>query len=317
MDFVKDLGLLALGSRLRRLSDRIMTSGGEIYRASDIDFEPRWFPVYRLLADRGPTTVGDCARELGLTHSAVSQTARAMSKRGILSSRRDASDERRRLLELSEEGAALLPELRGLWDDIEAGVRDAVDYGGVDILAAVEGVEQAFAVQSLSERVAVHTRARALGAVDIVDFRPEYREYFKTLNLEWLEKYFTVEPVDREVLWNPEAILDEGGAILFARVDGEIVGTCALQKQGETWELTKMAVTEAHQGKQIGKKLMLAIIERARSMGLDQLYLVTNSSLTPAVTLYRKAGFRVTHCGQHPKYERGDLTMELDLGTVA
>ena len=74
-----------------------------------------------------------------------------------------------------------------------------------------------------------------------------------------------------------------------------------------------MAVTEAHQGKKIGKKLMVATLERAREMNLDKLYLVTNSSLTAAVSLYRKVGFRVTNCGQHPKYERGDLTMEIDL----
>ena len=115
------------------------------------------------------------------------------------------------------------------------------------------------------------------------------------------------------MLWNPELIVDDGGAILFARVDGEIVGTCALQRQDDKWEVTKMAVTEAYQGRQIGKKLLLATIERARAMGLSNLYLVTNSSLTPAVTLYRKTGFRVSHCGQHPKYERGDLTMELAL----
>jgi len=313
MDFVKDIGLLALGSRLRRLSDRIMASGAEIYRQTEIDFEPRWFPVYSLLAERGPMTVGVCARELGLTHAAVSQTARAMAKKGITTSRKDTADERRRFLELTDKGRALLPQLRDIWADIEGGVREAVDYGGVDILAAIEGIEQALAVQGLSERVAAVRTQRLMTKVEIIDFRPEYREFFKTLNLEWLEKYFSVEPVDREILWHPEQILEDGGAILFARVDGEVVGTCALQRQGEGWELTKMAVTEPHQGRQIGKKLMLAAIDRAREMGLERLYLVTNSSLTPAVTLYRKVGFRVTQCGQHPKYERGDLTMELDL----
>lgn len=313
MDFVKDLGLLALGSRLRRLSDRIMASGADVYRASDVDFEPRWFPVYRLLVDQGPTTVGDCARALGLTHSAVSQTARAMTKAGVVQSRRDSTDERRRLLELSEKGAALLPRLHALWADIEAAARDAAAYSGVDVLAALEGMEQALAVQSLSERVFAHQRTRMLGDVEILDFDPEYREYFRTLNLEWLEKYFVVEPVDRAVLWNPESIVEAGGAILFARVDDEIVGTCALQQDDGKWELTKMAVTESHQGRQIGRKLLLAAIERAREMGVEQLFLVTNSSLSAAVTLYRKTGFRVTQCGPHPKYERGDLTMELTL----
>lgn len=313
MDFVHDLELLALGSRLRRLSDRIMGSGQEIYRATELDFEPRWFPVYRLLADHGPLNVGQCARRLGLTHAAVSQTASAMGRRGIIASRRDPDDERRRLLDLTEKGRELLPRLREVWVDIEQGVRDAVDYGGVDILAALEGIEQALAVQSLSERVSVHRARRMMSAVEIVDFRPEYREHFKTLNLEWLEKHFSVEPVDREVLWNPERILEEGGVILFALIDGQVVGTCALQRQGDKWELTKMAVTAAHQGRKIGKTLMLATLERAREMGIETLYLVTNSSLTPAVSLYRKVGFRVTSCGQHPKYQRGDLTMELAL----
>jgi len=117
-----------------------MASGQEIYRSIEIDFEPRWFPVYRLLVDHGPLTVGECARELGLTHAAVSQTALAMGKRGISSSRKDADDERRRFLELTDKGRELLPRLREIWEDIESGVRDAVDYGGVDILAALEGI---------------------------------------------------------------------------------------------------------------------------------------------------------------------------------
>jgi putative acetyltransferase len=40
---------------------------------------------------------------------------------------------------------------------------------------------------------------------------------FARLNIEWLERGFTVEPHDREVLGDPEAhILAPGGRILFA-----------------------------------------------------------------------------------------------------
>ena len=313
MDFVRELGVLALGSRLRRLSDRIMASGQQVYRMTEIDFEPRWFPVYRLLADGGSKTVGDCARELGLTHASVSQTAAAMAKRGITTSREDCDDARRRLLELTDKGRDLLPQLRGIWSDIEASISDVVEYGGVDILAALAGIEQALTVQSLSERAAEHRASRLMDAVDIVDFKPEYREDFRDLNVEWLEKYFVVEPVDREILWNPERIIEDGGVILFAKSNDAIVGTCALLKQGDGWELSKMAVTEAYQGRKIGKALMLATLERARSMGIGKLFLVTNSTLTPAIAMYRKVGFRVTQSGQHPKYERGDLTMEMSL----
>ena len=313
MDFIDDLGMLALGSRLRRLSDRIMSSGVVVYRSAEVRFEPRWFPVFRALADHGELTVGECARKLGLTHAAVSQTAKRLLERGLIEASRDAEDERRRLLSLSESGVAMLPRLRELWDDIESSLRDAVDYGGVDILAAVQGLESALAVQSLSERVADRRRRRMLETVEIIGFAPELAEHFSRLNVEWLEKYFTVEPVDEKLFADPSVIVSGGGDILFARVDGQIVGTCALQREGDDCELTKMAVTQQWQGRRIGAKLLRAAIERARELGVPTLHLITNSKLVPAINLYRKHGFRVTHSGPHPKYDRGDLMMELTL----
>ena len=60
----------------------------------------------------------------------------------------------------------------------------------------------------------------------IEPFKPEYREQFMRLNLEWLEKYFHVEPHDLEVLYDPEDhIIEPGGEIFFAKLNGNIVGT--------------------------------------------------------------------------------------------
>ncbi|MEM9459758.1 MAG: bifunctional helix-turn-helix transcriptional regulator/GNAT family N-acetyltransferase [Myxococcota bacterium] len=317
MDFIDELGLLALGSRLRRLSDRIMSSGLTLYRASQVDFEPRWFPVFRVLADRGQMTVGECARSLGLTHAAVSQTAKRLTERGLVVANRDTSDERRRLLSLSTEGRALVPRLRDLWDDIDRSMREAVEYGGVDILAAVQGLENALAVQSLSERVSERQRERVLDSIEIVDFEPAHAEHFERLNREWLEKDFCVEPVDQALFDDPEVIVAGGGAILFARCHNEFVGTCALQMNSQGCELTKMAVTERWRGRRVGAKLLQSAIDRARGLGVPTLHLVTNSRLIPAVNLYRKFGFRVTHSGPHPKYDRGDLMMERVLGPAA
>ena len=313
MDFIGEMELLALGSRLRRLSDRIMSSGAAIYRAQEVDFEPRWFPLFRLLADKGELTVGECARSLELTHAAISQTASKMTGRGLIEVVKDPKDERRRYLKLSDTGREMLPHLRELWGDIEHCIADAVDYSGIDILAAVEGLESAFAISSLSDRVTEHRRNRMLSTVQIVDFKKEFALDFKRLNLEWLEKYFTVEPIDEEVLSHPEHIIDDGGAILFATLEDEVVGCCALMFEDDQCELTKMAVTEKHRGRRIGSKLLEAALDRARSLNLSKVHLVTNSGLLPAVNLYRKFGFRVQHAGQNEKYERGDLMMEVAL----
>ena len=149
--------------------------------------------------------------------------------------------------------------------------------------------------------------------IRIVGWDPRHAAAFRDLNLEWLERYFVVEPVDREVLDNPQRlIIDAGGEILFA-VDGEggVLGTCALLRvNDDEVELTKMAVTSARQGAGIGRRLIDAAIECFRQMPGDTLFLEINSSLVAAVTLYRSVGFELEdgiRPGSH--YDRADTYM--------
>jgi len=51
---------------------------------------------------------------------------------------------------------------------------------------------------------------------------------FKSLNIEWLDKFFVIEPFDELVLSNPQSeILEKGGYILMAELEKEVVGTFA------------------------------------------------------------------------------------------
>ena len=70
------------------------------------------------------------------------------------------------------------------------------------------------------------------------------------------------------------------------------MGTCALQKTGPAaFELTKMGVRESARGLKAGEFLLGKVIERARELGADTLYLLTNSACAPAIHLYEKLGF--------------------------
>ena len=70
------------------------------------------------------------------------------------------------------------------------------------------------------------------GQVKIVDFDPRYGDAFKTLNVEWLDALFEVEPIDDKVLSNPQSIITKGGAILYALQGEGVIGCCALKHQG-------------------------------------------------------------------------------------
>ena len=153
-----------------------------------------------------------------------------------------------------------------------------------------------------------------MNEVKIITYLKQYRDQFKTLNYEWLNKYFEIEPMDEAILSNPQKIIDDGGQIFLALIDAEAVGTVALIKVNEsTFELAKMAVTENHQGKSIGKKLCLAAIEYAKEMHFKSIFLESNSKLTPAINLYKKLGFKTIPGELSSHYKRCDINMSLDL----
>ncbi|BAP29641.1 transcriptional regulator [Chryseobacterium sp. StRB126] len=152
--------------------------------------------------------------------------------------------------------------------------------------------------------------------VKIISYEPQYKEAFKTLNEEWIKKFFVMEPSDYKLLDNPEEeIINKGGYIAFALLNGEAVGTCALVKAHEeplAFELSKMAVSPKAQGKKIGYLLGNALVEKARELKAEKVFLETNSVLVPAIKLYEKLGFKHTPI-TNPGYDRGDVQMELDL----
>lgn len=149
--------------------------------------------------------------------------------------------------------------------------------------------------------------------IRVVGFEPRWRDDFATLNLEWLERWFVVEPYDREVLEHPERdILARGGHILFA-VDAanHALGTVALKHEGEgVYELTKMAVAPAARGRGVGRLLMDGALALYRSLDARELFLESSSKLAPALALYESVGFRhhpAPRAGSH--YARADVHM--------
>lgn len=327
MDLLSELGALALGSRLRRLTDRLAQDVTLIYKELDIDFEPRWFPVYYLLSRKSPLSIMDIAKILDISHPAVNQIAGEMIKHGVVDALKDDTDKRKRLLTLTDKGRDMLPVLQDIWDDVHRAVQSLLESTGSEIMQSIHKLEGGLDERGLYARYTECQSRKLRSSIEIVESTPELLPHFKALNLEWIEKYFRVEAADEKVLNSPEAeILDKGGVILFARRENchgevEVLGTCALVKLGNGMvELAKMAVTEKVRGKKIGQKLMEAAIRKARELDAGILVLETNTRLIPAINLYKKMGFIPVEADYHspnsdtePHYERVDLRMRLEL----
>ena len=150
----------------------------------------------------------------------------------------------------------------------------------------------------------------------IVPFNADYKSAFEYLNREWIEEYFVMEEEDLKTLQNPESyVMERGGEIFFAVLDGDVVGTAAmLQTSKGVYELAKMAVTKNLQGLGIGKKLLKRCIDFSKEKEANEIFLITNDSLKPALNLYLSCGFVLNDQNDDNRYERGNTKMNLILG---
>ena len=152
------------------------------------------------------------------------------------------------------------------------------------------------------------------GRVVLRRFQPGDEKPFKELNESWISHDFEIEPGDRDILGDPKGkILEKGGQICVAELDGEVVGCCALVpiKPGE-FELAKMTVSDAVRGQGIGRRLLVFAIAIAHVLKARRLYLESNTKAAAAVHLYEELGFRHMSAPRiTSRYARANVFMEM------
>lgn len=310
--FLQSQAELALGSRFKALSESLYGIANASYRAAGIELDAHWFPVLRYLQVKGPAGVGEIATSIGQTHSAVSQLASKLVRSGWIARKNDRADARRSLLDLSAEGERRLGGMGPIWYAIRRGAAAAVARSGGPLLGALSKLEADIDSGRVQREIlAEHARLR-ISKPEVKPFRREWREHFYRINAEWLERNWTIEDIDHRVLSQPEKlVLDPGGAIFFALVDGEVIGTCALlQESPGVFELTKMGVETGWRGIGAGRLLIEAIIEEFHKRRGKTLFLESNRKLGPALKLYEDSGFvhqPAPRPGSH--YQRSDVYM--------
>lgn len=316
MEFFNRVGKLALGSRLRILTEKMVADASLIYKMYGVELQPKWFPAFYLLAEDGEKTITEIAKEIGHSHASVSKIISEMMKNGIVTEKKDKTDGRRTVAILSKKGKEIAVKIKDQYTDINSAVDELSSQATYDLWKAIAEWEYLLEQKTLFERVQEHRKRRESQKVEIVDYKPAYKKVFRDMNEEWISRYFKMEAADYKALDNPKGyILDKGGFILVALFNGEPAGVCALMKMDDPvydFELAKMAVSPKFQGHHIGYKLGLAAIAKARGVGASAVYLESNTLLKPAIKLYEKLGF-VKLTGRPSPYERCNIQMELVL----
>lgn len=309
-DVIAELGELFLGSRLKRLAERMQGGAARFVGEMGLKVQPTHMGLLAAL-DRAPMTVGQLVDAVGTSQPGVTRGAGQLMRMGLIETVR-GRDQRQKTLRLTRKGQIMMMRIKfQVWPRLDQAVKSIT--GGLDgnFLDQIAAIERALAAKPLELRA----KEISLPALRIREYAPELRRYFHDINAEWISAMFKMEAVDREVIENPEKhILDGGGAILFVEAPGlGIVGTCAIRKTGaKSAELTKMGVYAAARGLKAGEFLLAAAIAQAGKMKIDDFYLLTNSKCQSAIHLYEKLGFmhdREVMAKYGARYKRCDVAM--------
>jgi DNA-binding MarR family transcriptional regulator/GNAT superfamily N-acetyltransferase len=284
-DVVKLEGAVMLGSRLKRLAERLQAGAERIAVECNLPTQPSQMPLLTALYRHGPLSVGEAADLVGISQPAVTRILANLTDRELIETLRSDGDQRTRTIALTDQGRDVMEQaVTTLWPRLRAAVAETCDLDA--LLAQIDAIETALAAQPLEQR--------PHGGLNIRRFSPGLAQAFYDINAQWIEDMYVLEQTDIDVLEAPyERLIEPGGDVLFVEAPGlGIVGTGALRRTGtRDFELTKMGVLPAARGKKAGEFLLKALIERAGILGYDRLYLLSNSKGAAGVHLYEKLGF--------------------------
>ena len=324
---------MALGSRLRNLTEKVTADAAAIYDLYEVELRPKWFPVFFALSQASASrrsgasaaaggetgkTVTAIAREIGHSHPSVSCILKEMKAAGLVRFRQGRTDARQTVASLTPKGRSMTHAINLQYEDVARAIEDLGRESEHDLWAAIEDWERLLEARSLLQRVAELKEKREATEVEIVPFDDgQHHEAFRRLNEEWIRQLFgVVEEADYYEFDHPvENIIQKGGCIFVALLRGEPVGTFAMMRcknPAYDYELVKFAVSPCAQGHGIGRRLIEACLAHARRTGGYRLFLESNHKCAAAVHLYEKYGFRHLAVG-HSEYARCDVQMEMVL----
>jgi DNA-binding MarR family transcriptional regulator len=151
MNVIDNAGVLAISTRLQRLAEQLRKDGLLIYKDHGIDFEPKWFPVIYVLHNKGVLSVVEIASEIGYTHPSTITLLKELEKQKMIRSGKDRSDERKRLIQLTEKGRELVGKMGPVWNLMIGTITEIINTKN-NLMRAIDEVEAALRKKGFAER---------------------------------------------------------------------------------------------------------------------------------------------------------------------
>lgn len=155
-DIVRALGFLCLGSRFRRIGERLQADTQQIMEEFGITIQVGQYPFLAAVARNGPLTIGELAETVGISQPGATRTLAQLIDLGLVEARASDEDQRRKLMSLTDRGRELVEfSQREVWPSIEDAVRDLCGDLSGPLLEQLAAIEDGLAAAPLRRRTQI------------------------------------------------------------------------------------------------------------------------------------------------------------------
>jgi DNA-binding MarR family transcriptional regulator len=152
-DIVRTLGFLCMGSRFRRIGERLQADTQQIIEEYGVAIQAAQYPFLAALDRAGPLTIGELAQAVGITQPGATRTVSQLLELGLVDMQAAPNDQRRRLISLAQKGQELVDySKQAIWPRIAAAVADLCGDQNGPILEQLAAIEDGLAAAPLARR---------------------------------------------------------------------------------------------------------------------------------------------------------------------
>ncbi|NZD51923.1 MarR family winged helix-turn-helix transcriptional regulator [Rhizobium leguminosarum] len=155
-DVVRTLGFLCMGSRLRRIGERLQADTQQVIDEAGLGIQAGQYPFLAAIDRAGPLTIGELAQAVGITQPGATRTTGQLLELGYVDMQPAPDDQRRRLVSLTDKGQDLVVHSKKvIWPRIAAAVADLCGDLNGPILEQLAAIEDGLVAVPLARRNAV------------------------------------------------------------------------------------------------------------------------------------------------------------------
>ncbi len=302
------LEYLSIGSQMRRIYEKLQVMADKVYSDIDLNFKSSWFPIYyTLLKSSRALTITELTEGISYSRITVKNVARELGKAGLVRISANPTDNRSKLVQLTERGRLIESDLEAIWEVFQEKLESLFGNDGKEFLNRLSEINDKLNKQPLEKEIlrehynytvrnAKPEEFKEIGElmVDVYavlkgfpkpDEQPQY--YGLLRKVGQLTKNKNIELL--------VAVSDQGnigGAVVFFNdmKDYGSGGTATQEKNACGFRL--LAVGPKSRGLGLGKLLTEYCLEKAKECGSKNMVIHTTNSMKIAWGMYERLGFK-------------------------